>query len=203
MDDEFRSFLSNNGFRFIRFKAGQVAGRYGFARHELGDIQHTLLVHCLEQTGKFDSQRSSPDRFIRVLVERHIATLITSQKRQCRDYRLRQSLNGPHENRQSVPARSTRIPNSSSAIEVGRSELPEWRLLLKCDVERALALLPPHLKQVCRMLMITDGIASVATTTGISRATLYRHIAEIRAFFIQRNLTSYVPELASARAGER
>lgn len=204
MDDEFDYYLSSATVRLIRFKARQIAGRFGFARDEFLDLQQTLLAHCLERSRSFDSGRSSRDRFTRVIVERQVATIISAQKAQRRDYRLCESLRVRRDNPESRPGHRSWDSGKCDypMLGIGHFESPEWSLLLKCDVERTMAILPPELREVCRLLMVTDGIASVAVIVGISRAALYRRISEIRAVFVKRNLTRYLPKFAPVRKGK-
>jgi hypothetical protein len=64
-----------------------------------------------------------------------------------------------------------------------RSE--EAKLNLRLDVERILIRLPAGRVKLCRLLMAGGSAVDVATVVGISRATLYRRLQEIRMAFVE------------------
>jgi RNA polymerase sigma factor (sigma-70 family) len=204
MDDDFERHLDSDTLRFIRRKARQLAGRYGFQRHEAEDIQQSLILDCLERLARFNPQRGSRANFTRLIVKRSVATLIEARRSSTRGFHVRHvSLDSPI-NRNDSEASEFRdvISQHDCRGRMGRSlNRTEQRLIVKLDVERAIAALPPHLRQICQLLVVFDRIAQVAAVAGVSRATLHRRMRVIRVVFAQMRLSDYFPK-SSARQVE-
>ncbi len=171
--------------RLARFKGRQLAGKYGFARHEDEDIQQELLLDYLQRSRSFDSHRCSHQTFTRLVVNNRRGRLIEAQKARCRDYRLcRISLDQPFD-----PPGGPHSPRLDQILVIiarpcGWRSL-ESQLNLRVDVERILIRLPAGLMKVCRLLMAGDSAVDVAAMVGVSRATLYRRLEHVRAAFVK------------------
>jgi RNA polymerase sigma factor (sigma-70 family) len=168
--------------RLTRFKSRQLAGRYGFLRHDAEDIQQDLLLDYLKRSRSFDAHRCSRRTFARLVVNNRIATILEARKAACRDHRVcRLSLNEP------VDADDS--PELAEILAVvidscrGRGRSFEAMLNLRLDVKRALARLPTAQAHLCRLLMVCDTCAEAAARAGMSRATLYRRIHAVQAAF--------------------
>lgn len=189
MDDDFEhSLLNDDALRFIRIKAKQIAGRYGFQPYEAADIQQSLILDCLERFAHFDPKRGSPRSFIRSVVNHGVANLIESQRARRRGYGVRHSsLNSSFDiNDPSSPEIVDIVSDDGNLKKTGRhGPSIEQSLQLKLDVERAITALPDDLRRICRLLMVLDHVAHVATAIGVSRATLHRRMRIIRDAFAQ------------------
>ncbi|MDP8988615.1 MAG: hypothetical protein M3N41_00855 [Acidobacteriota bacterium] len=180
--------------RLTRFKSRRLAGNYGFARHDAEDIQQELLVDSLQRSKSFDAHRCTGRTFAQLVVNNRIATIIEGQQAACRDYRAcRISLDQPRDHLGRNPSEVGDALAGIAAPFGGR--LFEESLNLRLDVQLVLGRLPAALAYLCRLLMDCDTCAEAAARAEISRATLYRQIAKIRAVFVKEGLR--------ARSGER
>jgi hypothetical protein len=80
VDDDLERYLNSDDLRFIRFKANQLAGKYGFRSDEIEDIQQSLVLDSLKRFEHFDSRRGSRLTFNRSVVNHAVATLIEARK---------------------------------------------------------------------------------------------------------------------------
>lgn len=174
--------------RLICIKSRQLAGRHGFERSEAEDIEQDLLLDYLKRSKSFDAHRCGRRTFAQLLVNHHVATIVEARRARCRDYRAcRRSLDQNFDSRDD--------PNSPEladvlAVCVDRSGTRpiEAILNLRVDVERTLARLPTLQADLCRILMVCETRAEAATRSGMSRATLYRHLGRLRVVFAQAGL---------------
>jgi DNA-directed RNA polymerase specialized sigma24 family protein len=174
VDDQFEYHLSSGTLRFIRFKARQLAGRYGFRRDEIDDIAQTLVLLIIERAAQFDGRRSSPRTFAGVVVNSGISSIVKSHKAQRRDYRLCRPLDWS--------------PDSSGHFPVPRYFDPAIvECPLRTDVARALGRLDPADRRVAFALMDYSPMEA-SRELGLARSTVYRHIARLRTAFIAAGL---------------
>ena len=102
-----RSAVDEQGFQpqidpdilqLTRIKSRRLAGRYGFARHDVEDIQQELLLDYLQRSSSFDAHRCTRRTFALLVINNRIATLIEAKQAACRDYRAcRISLDQPRD----------------------------------------------------------------------------------------------------------
>jgi DNA-directed RNA polymerase specialized sigma24 family protein len=180
---QFHQQIESDVLRLTRIKSRQLAGKYGFARYDAQDIQQDLLLDYLKRAPCYNAHRCNPRTFAHLVVRNRVSRLIEERSAACRDYR-QVSVDG---------TRDTQDPNSTEICAVrsrvaGRNTGFEARLNLRLDVERALTRLPRPLAGLCRLLMICETSSEAAARAGISRATLYRHIRDVRAAFTQAGL---------------
>jgi hypothetical protein len=84
------------------------------------------------------------------------------------------------------------ISDDEVAIRLGRRSRPAAELAnLRLDVERLVNGLPPELVSVARLLLEGESNVEVAGRLGLSRASLYRRIAQLRQIFRNAGLDSY------------
>jgi RNA polymerase sigma-70 factor (ECF subfamily) len=162
--------------RFARMRARQLAGSCGFSRDQEEDLFQEFALEHLRSMPYYDCQRSSPQTFGRRVIDNHVATMIQAKKAQCRDYRLCGSLD----------------TNLRSAIRCSSISRGSDDTTLGPDVRSAIARLRPDLAHLCKLLL-SDSITDAARIAGLSRATVYRRISEIRGVFRRAGLHNYLP----------
>jgi RNA polymerase sigma-70 factor (ECF subfamily) len=194
VDDDFDNHLDPDTLRFIRQKACQIAGRYGFSRDEVDDISQSLIVACIPRFAHFSSSRGSRHHFIRSVVNHAVATLIETRRATRRGHTLCHisvDASSSHDSKDTGTV-SNSISEDRYHDRMGGGAKPFERLVhLRLDVEDAIAALPAELERVCRLLMVFNHVAQVAHVIGISRATLYRRVCAIREVFVRAQLCRY------------
>jgi hypothetical protein len=184
-----------SAYRYARLKSRQLAGKYGFLHADAVDIEHELLLDCLNRSRAHDGTRCSPHTFFRLVIDHRISTLIESQKAACRDYRLsRLSLDAPLSTGGGSPYVRSDLktgdcyPGPRSAA----STSPETLWQLRTDLDRLLAQMPAKLSCICRLIIDGVGAGDIVARTGVSRATLYRRLGQIRSLFERAGLRRYL-----------
>jgi DNA-directed RNA polymerase specialized sigma24 family protein len=123
--------------------------------------------------------------FARMIVRHRVSTLIDERAARCRDYHACLfSIDQPRDS-QNLNSRDT-VNSCLTDLRTG-SVLGE-KQTLRLDVERILMRLPAALATICRLLMICETNSEVAAKAGMSRATLYRQIQQVRKAFAQAGM---------------
>jgi DNA-directed RNA polymerase specialized sigma24 family protein len=186
VDDDFEQILNDQILSFIRRKAKQLAGKYGFRRDACKDIEQSLILECLQRARRFDARRGRPDHFARHLVKHAVAKLIESQRSRRRGFGFRLCSLDARLGDDDQVSRAGLIATDGYSMTQGWRPAFEQGMLQRLDVVRAIATLPPDLRRICHLLMVLDHAGQVGSVVGISRATLYRRLQEIRAAFSPR-----------------
>ncbi len=180
--DDLEHQLNTNIRKFIRRKANQLAGKYGFHSDETEDIEQSLVLCYLQGARRFDSRRGSIDHFGRCIIKHGVAKLIQSQRAMRRGFGTRLCSFSTSRADTALPDLTDLISESRCVIQHGRAWLNfEEHAVLRLDVAKTIETLPADLRGICQLLMVVDCAAQVATLRGISRATLYRRFKMIRA----------------------
>jgi len=192
MDDDFEHHLDNHTLKFIRFKARQLAGKYGFRPDEREDIEQSLILDCLQRLRRFDPGRGSRQSFGCGVVGHAVATLIEARRARHRGYGVPHvSLDASHDF-EGADAYFL-ISEDQYRARMGLHSSPlEQILAIEIDVNLAVAALPCDLARICRLLMDLESTTQVAVVIGISRATLHRRIQAIRQAFLLYALFRYI-----------
>jgi RNA polymerase sigma-70 factor, ECF subfamily len=194
VDDDFEYYLDSETHRFIRMKATQLAGRYGFRRDEREDVQQSLILACVARFRGFDPTKGSWEGFMRAVVNHAIATLIEARRAARRGhswYHVSAEASSSDDWRNASPL-SDSISEDFYRDRMGGGSQPFERILhLRLDVESAVEALPAELKCICRLLMALNHVAQVAVVIGVSRATLHRRVCTIRDAFVTAQLSNY------------
>lgn len=169
--------------RLIRFRAGQLVGRYGFTRDDREDLEQDLRLDLLRRQAKFDSGRASLNTFVARVVDHAVATIIERQVAACRDGRLTRVFSDcvPECDEGEATSFEDRFDAAAYLRLTGRADPDSAESIdLHLDFERALSSMPANLQELCQRL-VTSSISEISNETGIPRATLYGRVKEIRA----------------------
>lgn len=186
---------------YVRKKARQLAGRYGFKRHDRDDIQQEFYLRLVKHLEARDPDDPRWKAFVAVTVDRRLASLIRDNKAKKRDHRRAKSIHtviGEQGDRRieiadtvtehETPARRTRAKRSAQ-------ELAD----LKIDVNLCVAdVSDPQHREFCHRLKY-DSIAQIARDMNVPRTTLNAWLRKLRLSFEQRGLKKYLDESSSVR----
>ena len=159
---------------YIRRKAAELAGKYGFAADEMNDISQELSLHLLRHWSSFDESKSKASTFITSSVDGKVCEMIRNQKREKRDSLrecpLSQDVNA-FESGLLDGVRGQPLLNEQDIVE------------LQVDCEVVLKRLPTDLREIA-VLLKDNCPEAIARQLGMSRTTMHRRIAEIREYFV-------------------
>ena len=159
------------------------------ADYDSGDLRQDFALELLQRISGFDPARGSLARFVWVLTDHRVANIRDHEHAQQRD--CRQNAWSVNEKVKSDDDEEERGANMAETACRYRSRPDAELLQLRLDVARVLDTLPPHLSRLARSLA-TEPVASAAQSAGVSRATAYRQVAEIRAAFAKAGLDRYL-----------
>ena len=161
---------------FVPFLLQQTALRasllqtsFGFAADDWDDARQDLALDCLRRLPRFDEGRGSWRGFVRGVV-RHHACALASQ------YTRRPVICSLDAREDSEDAETC---DAASSVD-GESEDFRPALEMSLDVARALAGLPPDLRNLARLLS-QHSLDAVRRSTGMTLSQLDRKIRCIRA----------------------
>lgn len=172
----------------IREKARQIAARSGYSCADVGDLEQDLAIQVLSRLPRFDPAKADLTRFVRLLLSHAVSTVLRDRRR--RNRRASGSLEAVVRNagdRELVDAQS------GAAVE---------ELTLTLDVAKVLATLPPRLRRVAEALK-AHSVTAAARRLKLSRAAVYRRLAELREAFAAAGLEEFSSgaRTPGARAG--
>jgi RNA polymerase sigma-70 factor (ECF subfamily) len=187
--------------KLVRTKAAGLAGTYGFSASDRDDLRQELLLDCLVRLRKFDPAKSSRRTFVHRVIRHRVATLLDGQRAPCRDYRMcRDSLDAPVQLAacESIPLGET-VSTDDYEARIGRNVLSSREPMeLRIDIDRGISLLPPELAAVADLLKSVSAVEA-GRRLGLSRATVYRRIFDIRGVFAAAGLDDYLRQRQAER----
>jgi RNA polymerase sigma-70 factor (ECF subfamily) len=166
----------------IRIKARQLVGRYGYTKSDREDIEQELTLDLHVRLGGFDAAKGRPATFIRMVVDRRVASMVRERKAQSRDYRRTvQSLDELREDDEGTNGQFT-----EPAFDDRRQRD------LEIDVSDALTSLAEELRSVAEDLR-EKRVSEIARECGCGRETIRRAVKRIGQHFEQRGLRECMP----------
>lgn len=181
--------------RIIRFKARQLAGKYGFSRDDYEDLCQELILDLLLRLPKFDPGKASLNTFIDRVVNRKVANLIRFQRQEKRDYRRLAALprDCPFDRRKRRHMSLGGMSQDEYDLRLARRSRPALKCHdMRIDVEGVIADLPPELQSIAKLLMIHP-IASVAQRLGIPRSTFWHgQLGMLKEGFRRRGMQKFL-----------
>jgi len=175
------------------FKARQIVGKVP-ALGEIEDVQQDLIEDVLRRLPKFDGDRAGVKTFVTRVINNKIADLLKSHEAACRGNGCtKESLDDwVRDETGNWVRRDATVDAARRYAHLGicdRSDQEQREL--EMDVASVVASLPLEQRDVCTMLR-TKTPTEIARETGMSRSAIYKHIAAIRAAFVQAGLDHYL-----------
>ena len=173
------------------FRASRRLRRYGY---DACDLQQEFFLHWGRHRHQHDAGRSLPETFATHVCRHRTMTMLeaaTAEKRGGGKVYSVSELPIIDDHGKEIERPET-VSQDTSDLRFGRQTRPAAELAeLKLDVDRVVASLPSHLASFASRLA-TESVASAAQSTGVSRATGYRHVGELRAAFAEAGLDRYL-----------
>jgi len=157
------------------------------------DIEQDLRTDLLDRLRDYDPRRAKRSTFVRRVVDHRVASLLEWRNAGMRDpRRCRASLQDELAGDDGAPLQRGDTLDAEAYLhqDAGTFRDSQARRDLELDLRAALAALPPDLRTLCGRLARAS-IADVARETGLTRASLCRRIARIRAAFERHGLGAY------------
>ena len=176
----------------IRNRSRSIAPRIGICPGDRDDIEQDLLIHVWQQSGRHDPHRGTIAVFLGRVVDHRIGHLVEAAEAQKRGGGVRPlSLDAPVPNAQGQSVALIELLSERNH-PWGAEALPAAeRIELRVDLICALRSLPDRLVALCRRLAQAT-VAEIARETGMSRASLYGALGEIRTAFRAAGLDAYL-----------
>lgn len=180
--------------RTIRWKAKQLVKRPDFRIYEIEDIEQELWSDLIARLKKYDHKRGEFQVFIRMVVNRRVATMIEAQKAGIRStphqtYSLYdQIIDGSGDPKYLYET----LDQESSHRLIGFSYRSETDLNdLTIDVHSTTENLPPKHRKLCELLQYMN-VAEIVRATGIHRSTAYEQLRMLNYYFSTSGLKEYL-----------
>jgi RNA polymerase sigma-70 factor (ECF subfamily) len=161
--------------KLIRVKSRQIVRQARLPRTDREDLEQQLTLHLLARLPGYDPAIRPRDAHVRMLLRQGAATVLRSL-RACKRCGPAVSLSAtlPEE-----PIDREGLPSDRDRAEVAS------------DVAEAVASLPAELREIAELLT-NHTVAELVHRLGVSRSTLYRRVADIRATFEARGLGNHL-----------
>ncbi len=157
---------------------------WGLPYDDREDLQRDLHLALWQKQSRFDARRGESAAFLRQVAKNECIKLLKKRTAARRDYRLDVTLD--------EKACQTKIGTSKDLRRV------EKRLIRAIDVRRAIASLSAMLRRIAIALQESSP-ADLPLSLGVSRATLYRLIASIRANFMLQGVDEMICQFEAFR----
>lgn len=160
--------LQGEAVRVIRFKAGQLSRLPCFTGADVEDLEQELAMDLLLRLPWFDPARAGLATFLDRVVGHRAAALVAGAMAKRRGGGL--------------TLVSVDDLESGNDPETALTSQNLDHIELAVDVRRLLGRLPEEHRRLCHLLVVMDK-PDIPRRLGMSRATFYRRLAEVRGFF--------------------
>ena len=161
----------------IDYRARRQAISFNLSDDEREDLRHDMVAELLRAFKRFDPEKASRETFINRVLDRFVKYSMRSKRtRQNRACNNPACLDDVHPGFQPT----VNHPRIGELDEQDRREL-------HLDLAAVIARMPERLQRVCRALLRLMP-AEAAHSLGICRQSIYRNIAEIRAYLSEAGI---------------
>lgn len=155
----------------------RLAVRLGLSREDREDLEQDLIVDMLEHSGKFDPSRSSAATFTGVLSQHRAAELLIN--RSADRCRLEFGLGAPASNDPEFGPRLDMDSINLTPVWADDADLFEHSNTLH-DLEMAIAHMTEDQADLMQLLGVHQDIPSAVKASGMSSATFYRRLDDLK-----------------------
>ncbi len=186
---------------YVRKKSRQLAGQFGFRRHDRDDIEQQLYIKLVKHLNGAEANDPCWKAFVAVTVNRRIASMIRDNQAEKRDHRRTCSIHvviGTDDGRPIELAET--ISEHEIPVRRVRAKRSERDVVdLKIDLADCVADVPDRKhREFCERLKL-DSISQVARDMNVPRTTLNAWIQKLRQRFEEQGLKEYLQAPSSTR----
>lgn len=178
----------------IRRKARQLVGKARLTPSDRDDIEQQLRIDLLERFQHFDPQRSHWAAFVLAVIDRRVASILESLRRQKRKHREKLvSLSVLVPGEEGIPTElgETLLPRHQDFL-VSRGPHDDQELFaLQEDVQTILRRLPKEMRRLCQLRQ-TKSVSQIAKHLGVPRSTVAYKFRKLANIFAQHGLEKYL-----------
>jgi RNA polymerase sigma-70 factor, ECF subfamily len=192
-DDDYSQDIDNDMRRMIRHKVNQLIASAAFRRQDKDDLEQDIIVRVLQSLRSFDPNKGYRNKFIKAVIERHVANIFRNKWAAKRDPRRVGSL--------SKTIKLSEDEQCDLSECIGQRELDarrhyhprseEEQAQLAQDLADVIARLPENLRELAELLK-TKYISEIARDKGIPRTTLRESVRRLRRRFEDTGLGKYL-----------
>jgi RNA polymerase sigma-70 factor (ECF subfamily) len=170
------------------YHAARVARRLNLSRDDCDDLRQDLLTEMIDRLRRFDAEKAAVSTFIDLLA-RHAAYALVRRHRALR--RLRAHTISLDDEINPMARRLAELLTSEQGLEFAAGEPVDAvdRVELTRDVRHIVAALAPELRSICTLLQAYPA-EQACRASGLSRATFYRRLRDIRLRFLLAGLAA-------------
>ncbi len=186
--------LDSYSVNLIHYKSRRLIGYLGMTESDREDIEQDLAIHLRQNLSKHDPARGSVKTFINCVLDNRIRAIIKSRSSSVFDCRTHAySLDTVVQDEDAdAMTRGDMLDADEYQMALGNAGRPTIETIeLRIDVERAVASLPPDMREVCMLLSRTT-VAAAARELGISRAKLYDIMRRLRDMLRDHGIDLYL-----------
>lgn len=169
----------------IECRVRGLIGHYGFTEDDREDLVQQLFLEYLERIGDFCPSRARQETFVSCLIRNQVISMIRARRRELAAAATLPlgAVDGVDAGEGEREADGDDHPSTADRATFRSRELID----LKIDVDRVLASLPPHLREV-GVRVVAEGPQDLGHSLGRSRARVHQWLRQIREAFQEAGL---------------
>ncbi len=176
----------------IRRRSKSVAPRIGVCPGDRDDIEQELMIHAWQRSSQYDHHRGTIVVFLGRVVDHRIRHLLEAAGAQKRGGGVRSlSLETPLPDARGQPVALIDVLSEHDHPWCADALPADEHANLRIDLMRALKGLPDRLVALCQQLTQAT-VAEISRETGVSRASVYSALGEVRTAFRAAGLDAYL-----------
>ncbi|QKS28242.1 MAG: sigma-70 family RNA polymerase sigma factor [Candidatus Accumulibacter similis] len=166
-----------SAWQAAKTRSYRAAVRFGLSRADREDLHQSLLLDLLERAGEFDPSRGSAGTFTGIVSAHRASGFLEDLKKD--RWRLSFGFSDETDDRELDQLDALAAPDSMVPLW-GEVSNPYDEIHVLRDLEQAIRLMDDEQRSLLHLLTDEDDLPSASRSAGVSRATFYRRVADLR-----------------------